>query len=416
MNLGNALYVTFILTVVQMIPMFAMIWIGIIAAGGLLKKKQDQPPLIRQEDTNFGIIICAHNEENAIGNLFESIAVQHYDPRKIHVFLLADHCTDHTAEIGMKYPFVTAFERKDGESTGKGAVLHWGLEQILRTKEGKSADAFAVIDADNVLKKDFLSRMDRKLREGNPIVQGNRLGGQPYRSIVTKWYTMYWACYTVFFSYAREKLGLSAFLTGTGFAVEADILRREGWNTNTITEDVEFSIDNILKGRRVAFCVDAVLYDEQPWQFRVMLNQISRWCTGGYQVLREYGKYLMPWEKSEIRFIQRFDTLMLLLMGPCSWIVAILSLLNRIVMIFNLSLYFFVPFAFASLLGTIGVYVGVLGTLRYNRIGRRKIGILAIVTFPIFLWVYMLCSIKTCFFPTRKWIKVEHQSIDTIQR
>ena len=415
MSLDDVFNITLVLTIVQMIPMLVMVWIGIIAAGGLLKKKHSNPVLLRQRCTDFGIIVCAHNEENAIGNLFQSIAALDYDQKKIHVFLLADRCTDDTVCVGKKYPFVTVFKRQDGENRGKGAVLHWGLGQILKTEAGKNADAFAVIDADNVLKADFLSKMDRKLREGNPIVQGNRLGGQPYRSIVTKWYTMYWACYTVFFSYAREKLGLSAFLTGTGFAVDADILRREGWNTGTITEDVEFSIYNILKGRRVAFCVDAVLYDEQPYQFRVMFNQIGRWCTGGYQVLRKYGKSLLSWKKSEARPIQKFDTLMLLLMGPCSWIVEILSVLNRTVMIFKLSLYFFVPFAFAGLLGMIGVYVGVLGTLRYNCISRRKIGIPAIVTFPVFMWVYMLCSIKTCFFPTRKWTKIEHKSIDTEQ-
>jgi cellulose synthase/poly-beta-1,6-N-acetylglucosamine synthase-like glycosyltransferase len=358
MSLDNVFNVTVVLTIVQMIPMLVMVWIGIIAAGGLLKKKHSKPVLRRKGRTDFGIIICAHNEENAIGSLFESIAAQDYDQKKIQVFLLADHCTDDTVRIGKKYSFVTVFERQDEESKGKGAVLHWGLERILKTEAGKNADAFAVIDADNVLKADFLSKMDRKLREGNQIVQGNRLGGQPYRSIVTKWYTMYWACYTVFFSYAREKLGLSAFLTGTGFAVDADILRSEGWNTGTITEDVEFSISNILMGRRVAFCVEAVLYDEQPYQFRVMFNQIGRWCTGGYQVLRKYGKSLLSWKKSETRSIQKFDTLMLLLMGPCSWIAEILSVLNRIVMYFNLPLYFFVPFAFAGLLGLIGVYVG----------------------------------------------------------
>ena len=189
MNLDIVFNITLVLTIVQMIPMLVMVWIGIIAAGGLLKKKHSNPVLLRQGRTDFGIIICAHNEENAIGSLFESIAAQDYDKKKIQVFLLADRCTDDTVRVGEKYPFVTVFERQDGETRGKGAVLHWGLEQILKTEEGKKADAFAVIDADNVLKADFLSQMDRKLREGNPIVQGNRLGGQPYRSIVTKWYT-----------------------------------------------------------------------------------------------------------------------------------------------------------------------------------------------------------------------------------
>lgn len=413
-NFYEILDLSFFLTILQMIPLLAMVWIGVIAAWGLLKKRRPVPPLLRTECSCFGIIVCAHNEENAITSLFESIAAQDYDKRKIHVFLLADHCTDRTVLIGKRYSFVTVYERNEGPTTGKGAVLSWGLPRILADDPENRIDAFAIIDADNVLKKNYLRQMDFKLREGNQIVQGNRLGGQPYRSVITKWYTMYWACYTVFFSYAREKIGLSCFLTGTGFAVDADLLRAEGWHTRTITEDVEFSIHNILRGRRVAFCVDAVCYDEQPWQFRVMFRQLERWCTGGYQVLGKYFGRLVS-NKNDARFLQRFDTAMLLLMGPCCWISTIISWINQAIMIWNLPLLFIAPLAFANLFGQICIYIGVLATLKYNHIGRWKIGVFAVITFPIFMWVYMFCSIKACFRPTKKWTKIEHGALDTSQ-
>lgn len=414
LDFSEILDITTVLTILQMIPMLVMVWIGVIAAWGLLKKKRPDPPLISKEPYRFGIIVCAHNEEGVIGSLFESVGKQKYDMEKVHVFLLADHCTDKTAEIGRKYPFVTVLERESGPTTGKGAVLHWGIPHILAADPGQQTDAYTIIDADNVLREDYLSRMDKKLREGNLIVQGNRLGGQPYKSVITKWYTMYWACYTVFFSYAREKIGLSAFLTGTGFAVQADLLRKEGWDTKTITEDVEYSIQNIIQGRRVAFCVDAVCYDEQPYQFGVMFSQLQRWCTGGYQVLGAYFRKIVS-KKNKARRIQRFDVVMLLLMGPCSWISALLSWINRAIMIWNLPLFFIAPIAFASAFGTICIYIGVLATLKYNRIGRRKIGIWAVLTFPVFLWVYMVCSIKTFFAPTKKWTKIDHEALNTNQ-
>lgn len=410
----KTLDISFWLTAVQMIPMLVMVWIGVIAAWGLLKKKRPAPNIKSREPSRFGIIICAHNEENAIRSLLDSIGKQDYTKDRVHVFLLADHCTDRTAKIGSAYPFVTVFERHDGPTTGKGAVLQWGLPYIFKWDNKNRIDAFAVIDADNVLSRDFLSKMDLKLRQGNQIVQGNRLGGQPYRSLITKWYTIYWACYTVFFSYVREKVGLSAFLTGTGFAVNGELLRQEGWHTETITEDVEFSILNILHGHRVAFCVDAVCYDEQPWQLRAMFSQIQRWCTGGYQVLRKDFKKLTD-RRSPVRKMQRFDTLMLLLMGPCSWISSVISWANRAIMLWNLPLYYFMPFAFVSGFNTICIYIGAAAVLKYNRISRKKIGLWAIITFPLFLFVYMLCSIKACFFPTRKWTKIEHQALDTSQ-
>lgn len=411
----QTLDVTNFLLILQMIPMIVMLWIGVIAAWGLIKHKRKKAGYIKKDQNNFGIIVCARNEETSISHLFDSIKGSDYPSDKIHVFLIADHCTDRTADIGRSYPFVTVLERQDGPQNGKGDVLKWALPRIFEIDKDKKLDAFAVFDADNVLKPDFLEKIDDKLRRGNRIVQGNRLGGQPYRSIVTKWYTLYWACYTIFFSYAREKVGLSAFLTGTGFAVDGDLLREVGWNTTTITEDVEFSLDNVLRGQRVSFCIKAVCYDEQPHQLGVMFKQLSRWCTGGYEVLKKDFKSFVFDHSRPVRKMQRVDAIMLLLMGPCSWISAIISYINNIIIWYKLPLLYFLPSAGFAAFSLIAMFVGVFLVAKYNHIPMRKIGILALLTFPLFLFFYMLCSIKTCFIPTRKWTRIEHEALDSSQ-
>ena len=415
MDLMQTLDLTNFLLVLQMIPMIVMAWIGVIAFWGLVKNRRPKAVYIKQEQNNFGIIVCAHNEEASIAHLFDSIKASDYPHEKIHVFLVADHCTDRTTDIGRSYPFVTILERNEGPQDGKGSVLKWALPHIFAMDKENKLTAFAVFDADNVLKPDFLEKIDDKLRRGNRIVQGNRLGGQPYRSFVTKWYTLYWACYSMFFSYAREKVGLSAFLTGTGFAVDGDLLRQEGWHTSTITEDVEFSLDNVLRGQRVAFCIKAVCYDEQPHQVGVMFHQLARWCTGGYQVLKKDFKSLAFDYSKPVRKMQRVDAIMLLLMGPCSWISAIISYINSAIIFFKLPLLYFLPATGFTTLSLIFMYVAVFMTAKYNHLPMRKIGLLPLLTFPLFLFVYMLCSIKTCFFPTRKWTKIQHESLDTSQ-
>ncbi|MDD6551608.1 MAG: glycosyltransferase family 2 protein [Lachnospiraceae bacterium] len=415
MDLIQTLDLTNFLLVLQMIPMIVMAWIGVIAFWGLVKHRRPKAVYIKTEQNNFGIIVCAHNEETSISHLLDSIDTSDYPHEKIHVFLIADHCTDRTADIGRSYPFVTVMERNEGPQDGKGSVLKWALPRIFSLDKENKIGAFAVFDADNVLKPDFLTKIDDKLRRGNRIVQGNRLGGQPYRSFVTKWYTLYWACYTIFFSYAREKVGLSVFLTGTGFAVDGDLLRQIGWNTSTITEDVEFSLDNVLRGQRVSFCIKAVCYDEQPHQIGVMFHQLARWCTGGYQVLKKDFKSLVFDRTKPVRKMQRVDAVMLLLMGPCSWISAIISYINNVIIYLKLPLLYFLPAAGFTTLSLIFMYFAVFFTAKYNHIPMRKIGILPILTFPLFLFVYMLCSIKTCFFPTRKWTTIKHEALNTAQ-
>ena len=132
--------------------------------------------------------------------------------------------------------------------------------------------------------------MNEYLVAGEKIVQGNRIAGDladGQRNIVTGWFKAYWLCYSALFSYTRQKLGLSALLTGTGFVAAKEVMKH-GWNTSTITEDVEMAVTSCARGYRVAFALEAVCYDEQPSRFSVMMRQLSRWCTGTYQILPRY--------------------------------------------------------------------------------------------------------------------------------
>ena len=47
----------------------------------------------------YGIVIAARNEKYVIGNLLDSINKQDYPKDMLTVFVVADNCTDNTAEI-----------------------------------------------------------------------------------------------------------------------------------------------------------------------------------------------------------------------------------------------------------------------------------------------------------------------------
>ncbi|SFA89392.1 Glycosyltransferase, catalytic subunit of cellulose synthase and poly-beta-1,6-N-acetylglucosamine synthase [Acetitomaculum ruminis DSM 5522] len=405
------LFVDVVWTILEIAPMLVMGWLAFILVFGLIKRKA-LVKAFSDYKNRFAIIVCAHNEEKAIGSLLSSLGDLDYDKDKYHVYVICDHCTDKTAEIAGSYPFVTVMERNEGPTTGKGVVLSWGLPRILKMTEKDSCDAFVFFDADNVAKADFLTEMSKKMNQGNDIIQGNRLGGRPYNTYVTKWYTLYWASYTTYFSYAREKLNLSAFLTGTGFVVKRDLIEKEGWDTSTITEDVEYSIQNCIKGRRVAFCISAICFDEQPSELKVMMNQLSRWTTGSYQILNKYF-YSIIRSKNE-RFLQKLDSLMFLLMGPCSWLSAIITALNMLIILWKLPLYACLPAVILGVVGLMTMYIAVYGAARYNKIESEGM-FFALLTFPLFTFAYMICSIKTCFKPSTTWVKIEHKSLDRAQ-
>jgi cellulose synthase/poly-beta-1,6-N-acetylglucosamine synthase-like glycosyltransferase len=96
-----------------------------------------------------------------------------------------------------------------------------------------------------------------------------------------------------FLNNARMLLKTSCAVSGTGFLVASEVIReRAGWNYHLLTEDIEFTVDSVIRGERIGYCGSAMLYDEQPTTFRQSWNQRLRWSRGFYQIVRKYGKML----------------------------------------------------------------------------------------------------------------------------
>ena len=60
----------------------------------------------------YAILIAARNEKNVIGNLIDSINKQDYPKEKLTIFVVADNCTDNTAEIAREHGAI-CYERFD---------------------------------------------------------------------------------------------------------------------------------------------------------------------------------------------------------------------------------------------------------------------------------------------------------------
>ena len=400
---------TIILIILQVIAGVIIGWSGFVAFFGLIRKKEPCGP--DKPENRFAVIICARNEESVIRKLLKSLEAQKYPADHWHVYLLADHCTDRTASIARSFPFVTCYERFDGPTDGKGAVLAWGMAKILREKK-ETFDAFLVFDADNVATPDFMKRINQHLNKGNGVVQGNRLAGQPFRTMITQWYAAYWPLYSYIYSYPREKLGFSCFLTGTGFAVKKSLLEQYGWSTSSITEDVEFAFQQCLRGSRTSFCIDAVCYDEQPSSFVVMMRQLARWCTGNYQI---FVRYLPRWirafagKKASRRKL--IDNMSLLLVGPASIVMMLTTiLLNYMFYRSEAGQVFIIMQIVMFFAGYIFTIIGAAITARFAGIGRRKL-MPGLLTFPVFLWLYTLCSLYSLLFPQKRWKPITHEGL-----
>ena len=246
-------------------------------------------PLKVVKNHKFMAILPAHNEEAVIANLVDSLMNQDYDKNLLDIYVIADNCTDNTAEIAREHGAIV-FERFDPAHKTKGYALNWFLQQKI--KENADYDAFFVFDADNIVDRNFTKAMNKKLCQGEEVVQGYRDIKNPADSWITAGYALFYWTMHRFYHLARYNVGLSPLLNGTGFMVKFDLIKNTGWDTITLTEDIEFSLKRIIKGRRLGWATDAIVYDEQPLTFKASWSQRSRWTVGHIQCMKTYTKDL----------------------------------------------------------------------------------------------------------------------------
>lgn len=254
--------------------------------------KEDRPAP-RGKYHRYAVLIAARNEEAVIAQLIESIRAQDYPGSLVQIFVAADNCTDATAQAA-RSAGAAVYQRENREQIGKGYVLRFLLEQIQRDYGLEQFDGFFVFDADNLLRPDYIRQMDRTFSQGYEIVTSYRNSKNYGDNWISAGYALWFLRESEYLNHARMLLGTSAAVSGTGFLFSRQVLEDcGGWNFFLLTEDIEFTIHNITAGRRVGYCPQAELFDEQPVTFRQSWRQRLRWAKGYLQVFYRYGGKLV---------------------------------------------------------------------------------------------------------------------------
>ena len=388
----------------------------IISLCSLVKLKEK--PLKVNKEHRFMAIIPAHNEEAVIGNLIESLKNQNYNKELYDIYVIADNCTDNTARVARELGAIV-YERFDETKKTKGYALDWFLQQKIN--EDAPYDALCVFDADNIVDKNFIKAMNKKLCQGEDVVQGYRDIKNPTDNWITSGYALFYWTNHRFYHLARYNLGLSPMLNGTGFMVNFNIIKENnGWKTLTLTEDIEFSLQRILKGKRLGWATDAIVYDEQPTGFKQSWSQRSRWTVGHMQCIKEYTGKLFEAAKDKKSMVT-IDGLLYIVGSTPMFILTILLLLSNFLLyavdgmtqaelISNLLRYLVQTFVLPSATAAFVMYLD----------GKPiKPMIKGFFTYPLFMGSWIIINIKCLFKRETTWEKITHNrsiKIDDVEQ
>lgn len=387
---------------------FTIIYGSYFLISGLFAFKNMHKPIIKKHNpkNKFAILIASRNEEAVIGELVESLLEQDYPKDLYEVIVIPNNCTDNTAKVAKKAG--ATIMKCTVPVKSKGEVLRFAFDKLSKRKD---IDAYIVFDADNIVKKDYLRKMNNALCDGYRVAQCFRDSKNASDNWLSGSYSIFYWVQNFFFNKARMQMGGSSSINGTGFMIKKDVIDEFGFNTVTLTEDVEFTAQCAINNIRIVFVEDAVTYDEQPVNFNVSWKQRKRWSAGILQCLKVYHKKLLQAYKKNGN-IASFDMLLVFLAPIMQLLSCALTIVLFLFRIFHVELYDLMSYLYAS--GIVFFLVLYLGNVllniyvtTYNKKKPEDI-ISGIFLFSLFILSWIPINIVCIVKKYNKWEEIKH--------
>ena len=251
--------------------------------GQRFARRPSANPLATPPRTRFLVLIPAHNEEASIRPTLHSLREVDYPAELCHTVVIADNCDDDTVGISVKEGF-ECWVRTDPGARGKGHALSWALDRA----QSLDFDAVVVLDADSTVEPGFLRAFDTAVAGGALALQSwedfevTREGPLSVFTVASK------RAENILTWTPRQALGLAVFLQGNGFCLRRDILSQVSWSAHSIVEDLEFSLELVLRKIPVRLVDSARLGTRAAESAAAAFPQRLRWASGTLQLTLRY--------------------------------------------------------------------------------------------------------------------------------
>jgi len=261
---------------------FTDIYLFIFAFSGLfpLKRKEKTP----QRKRKILVLIPGYREDAVIVDVAREALNQDYGTENYDVAIIADGFKPDTITT-LKTIQVRVIEVKLEYST-KSRALNAAL-----TQTDDSYDVAVVLDADNIMAKDFLTRINEAFCDGYLAVQGHRLAKNldtPFAILDAVSEEMN----NHIFRKGHRVLGLSSALIGSAMAFDYHYFKRMMKKVEIVGGfDKEIEIRLLQKKHKIEYLPDAYVYDEKVPNAKVFTKQRRRWLSAQ---VHYFGKSFLP--------------------------------------------------------------------------------------------------------------------------
>ena len=227
-------------------------------------------------------LVPAHDEELLIGNTIASLLAMDYPPGHRRVVVIADNCSDDTAEVARRAG-AEVLERREPTLPGKPRALAWALGQLSATPY----DAVVVVDADAVVDRGFA----RALAAAGPLreraVQTCNDIRNPTENALTRMTATHARIRNVYMNGLKARAGLPVPLSN-GLCLGRAVVDRWGWDAFSICEDWEMYVLLTRRGVPIGCVPQARTFAQEARTLKQSASQRRRWAAGKLTVLIDH--------------------------------------------------------------------------------------------------------------------------------
>jgi cellulose synthase/poly-beta-1,6-N-acetylglucosamine synthase-like glycosyltransferase len=229
----------------------------------------------------FAVLIPAYKEDAVIVSVAEHALLQNYPPSSFDVVIIADSLLDTTMKTLSAMP-LKVVEVKFDVST-KVKSLTAAMEQI-----GNQYDFALILDADNVMEKDFLHKINGMLESGHRAIQAQRTSKNQTTSMSVL-DGLSERINNFIYRQGSVVAGLSCSLIGSGMVFEYAVVKEILSSLNSVGGfDRELELGLIRRGIRIHYARHAIVYDEKVESTEVFEKQRKRWLSSQFIYLKKY--------------------------------------------------------------------------------------------------------------------------------
>lgn len=227
----------------------------------------------------FVVLFPAYKEDRVILSSVRSFLQQDYPKELFDVIVISDKMQDATNDELRSMPIRLLIANYSDSSKAKALIM------AMDTVKNEAYDVVVIMDADNVTTPNFLSEINQAFDKGVKSIQAHRTG-KNLKTDISILDGISEEINSAFFRSGHNVLGLSAGLSGSGMAFEADWFYRNVSKLQTAGEDKELEALLLQQRIHTTYLADLPVYDEKTQKKEAISNQRKRWIAAQYGALR----------------------------------------------------------------------------------------------------------------------------------